>query len=355
MTPRGMLITLYNFCSQAGCMDGEHPAAGLVQASCGEFYGTTFQGGTNGYGTTFKVTPSGTLTTLYSFCSQTGCPEDSAHNGALVQATNGQFYGTTQYGGANGQGSIFEFAPNGALTTLHSFCAQMNCTDGGIPKAGLIQAANGDLYGTTSEGGRYGHGSVFKIALSGALTTEYSFCSKTGCADGGSPQAGLIQATDGDLYGTTGGIIFKITPGGTFTTLYTFCAQAAPDGGAPHCTDGSGPDTALVQGTDGDFYGTSNTGGSNPYPGNGTIFKITPNGTLTTLYNFCSESGCMDGEYPFAGLIQATNGHFYGVTSSGGIYGHGPVFSLSMGFGPSVQTRLTAGVRGTAREIREPI
>jgi uncharacterized repeat protein (TIGR03803 family) len=231
----------------------------------------------------------------------------------------------------------------------------MNCIDGGIPKAGLVQAANGDLYGTTSEGGAYGHGSVFKIALSGALTTAYSFCPQTGCTDGGSPQAGLIQATDGDLYGTTAGTIFKITPGGTLTTLYTFCAQAAPYSGAPHCTDGSDPDTALVQGTDGDFYGTTNTGGSNPYPGNGTIFKITPNGTLTTLYNFCSESGCMDGEYPFAGLIQAINGHFYGTTSGGGIHGYGTVFSLSMGLGPSVQALPTSGVAGTAVEIREPI
>ncbi len=114
MTPRGKLITLYNFCSQGGCADGEHPAAGLVQASNGDFYGTTFQGGTNGYGTIFEVTPSGTLTTLYSFCSQTGCPEDSAHNRALVQASNGQFYGTTQYGGANGSSAAYSNSPPAA-------------------------------------------------------------------------------------------------------------------------------------------------------------------------------------------------------------------------------------------------
>jgi uncharacterized repeat protein (TIGR03803 family) len=223
------------------------PFAGLVQAANGELYGTTGQGGTNGDGTIFKIAPSGTLTTLYSFC-QSGCAGAPFPFGP-IQATNGDFYGTTENGGANGQGTVFKITPGGTLSTLYSFCSQggSNCTDGANPFAGLVQASNGDLYGTTYYGGANfgGAGTVFKIAPSGALTTLYSFCAQSNCTDGGSPLAGLVQATNGDLYGTTfyGGVvntsggygtIFKITPGGTLTTLHSFCAESGcPDGGAP--------------------------------------------------------------------------------------------------------------------------
>ena len=353
ITPSGMLTTLYSFCPLSGCLDGGGPYAGLVQATNGDLYGTTCCYGPHGAGTAgtiFKITPSGTLTTLHSFCSQTGCPDGAGPYGALVQATNGDLYGTTSQSGAYGGGTVFKITPSGTLTTLHSFCSQTGCPDGAGPYGALVQATNGDLYGTTSQSGAYGGGTVFKITPSGTLTTLHSFCSQTGCPDG-SPPTGLVQAASGDFYGTTMyggasglGTIFRITPSGTLATLYSFvCSQSA-------CPDGTEPSAGLVQATDGNLYGTAN-GGANA---GGTIFKITPSGTLTTLYSFCFQTGCTDGAYPSAGLVQATNGNFYGTTSEGGIGGActgggcGTVFRLSVGLGPFVITRPTSGEVGAA-------
>src|ERR1022692_651545 len=205
-----------------------------------------------------------TLTTIHRFCSQSGCPDGAGPYAGLVQAANGGLYGTTLVGGTNSAGTIFKITPGGTLTTLYSFCPQTNCTDGATPGAGLVQAANGDLYGTTYFGGTNG-GTVFKITPGGTLTTLYNFCSQTNCTDGTGPLAGLVQAANGDLYGTTyfggtnGGTVFKITPGGTLTTLYSFCSQ----GVYPGCTDGLNPDAGLVQAANGDFYGTTSSGGAN--------------------------------------------------------------------------------------------
>jgi uncharacterized repeat protein (TIGR03803 family) len=365
ITPSGTLTTLYNFCSQSGCTDGELPAAGLVQATNGDFYGTTTTGGANnnagcgfsgmpGCGTVFKVTPGGTLTTLYSFCSQSGCTDGENPFAGLVQATHGDLYGTTLHGGADGGGTVFKISPSGTLTTLYSFCSQSGCMDGESPYAGLVQAASGDFYGTTENGGAHGRGTVFKISPSGTLTTLLSFCSQSKCKDGGSPYAGLVQGASGDFYGTTenggahggpygGGMVFKITPSGLLTTLYSFCSQSG-------CTDGEEPYAGLILATDGDFYGTTyyGGGGTNIL---GTIFKITPRGTLTTLYSFCSQSGCTDGAYSYAGLVQATNGDFYGTTQGGGANGIGTVFRLSVGLGPFVETQTTSGNVGAAVKI----
>src|ERR1022692_1853568 len=351
ITQGGTLTTLYSFCSQTNCTDGAAPFAGLVQAANGDLYGTTASGGANNgeYGTVFKITPGGTLTTLYSFCSQTNCADGAYLVAGLVQAANGDLYGTTWFGGTNGQGTVFKITPGGTLTTLYNFCSQTNCTDGDPPIAGLVQAANGDLYGTTSGGGNLGWGTVFKITPSGTLTTLYGFCSQTNCADGGAPDAGLVQAANGDLYGTTygggnlgWGTVFKITPSGTLTTLYGFCSQT-------NCADGGAPDAGLVQAADGDLYGTASSQGANSY--GGTVFKITPGGTLTTLYSFCSESGCTDGQYPYAGLVQDTNGDFYGTTTQKGGAASGTVFSLSVGLGPFVKPRPPFGKVGAAIKI----
>src|ERR1035441_3343081 len=154
--------------------------------------------------TTAVALPAQTLTTLYSFCSQSRCPDGSEPRAGLVQATNGDLYGTTTAGGIKGNGgTVFRITPGGTLATLYRFCAQANCTDGTVPQAGLVQAANGDFYGTTSFGGANEHGTIFKITQGGAVTTLYSFCSQTKCTDGAGPQAGLVQAANGDLYGTT--------------------------------------------------------------------------------------------------------------------------------------------------------
>jgi uncharacterized repeat protein (TIGR03803 family) len=370
ITPSGTLTTLYSFCSQTDCADGEYPEAALIQAANGDFYGTTVYGGSNcNYpcgGTVFKITPSGNLTTLYSFCSQTNCTDGQTPVVGLVQATNGDLYGTTTQGGTNGGGTVFKITPSGTLTTLYSFCAQSGCTDGETPEATLIQATNGDFYGTTAEGGanadcsfylQTGCGTIFKITPSGTLTTVYSFCSQVGgdgvCADGAEPVGPLVQATNGEFYGTTvvGGAnvyvtVFKVTAGGTLTTLYSFC----PQGSQWNCPDGDGaaPDWGLVQATNGDLYGTTQFGGANSQ---GTIFKITPTGTLTTLYSFCPlKFYCPYGNQPLGGLVQDTNGHFYG-TSQGGTGVGGTVFRLSVGLGPFVKTLPTFGKVGAVVKV----
>jgi uncharacterized repeat protein (TIGR03803 family) len=287
--------------------DGQSPLGSLIQGLDGNFYGTTYYGPTCGAfcfgnGTVFKVTPGGTLTT-HTFDGADGQNPDAG----LVQATNGNFYGTTRNGGfgtgcsASGCGTVFEFAvtAGGALITLDTFDRR----DGAFPSAGLVQAADGNLYGTTPWGGSgcsliySGCGTVFKINPAGALTTLHSFDH----TDGYQPYAGLVQATNGNFYGTTQyggantcfgggcGTVFEITPGGTLTTLYSFCAQT-------NCTDGVNPYAGLVQATDGNLYGT-NGGGAN---GDGTIFKITAAGALTTLHSFDGT----DGSHPIAGLVQ---------------------------------------------------
>jgi len=322
ITPEGALTTLYNFCSQTSCADGGNPTAGLVLSTDGNFYGVTTTGGTGvgcyaagKCGTAFKITPSGALTTLYNWCSQPRCTDGfygSAENpGTFVQAIDGNFYGANGSGGAPSSGTAFKLTPSGALTTLYTFCAQSGCADGATP-SGLIQATNGNFYGTTNTGGAYGGGTVFKIKPGGTLATLYNFCSQTNCTDGGTPNAPLIQATDGNFYGSTTygganvnsascvaqssfcGTVFEITASGTLTTLYNFCSQT-------NCTDGSSPQLGLVQATDGSFYGGTYHGSPNTCffgMSCGTVFKMTPGGMLTTLHSFDST----DGEFP-VGLV----------------------------------------------------
>jgi uncharacterized repeat protein (TIGR03803 family) len=375
ITPSDTLTTLHTFGLQSSDPDGDEPG-GLVQAANGDLYGTTFTGTDHYGGTVFKITPGGTLTTLYSFCWQgadSGCP-DGINPSALVQATDGNFYGTTYVAGANptSKGTVFKITPSGTLSTLYSFCSKWDCRDGEYPIGPLIQAINGELYGTTLAGGasRYlsAAGTVFKITTSGDLQTIYSFGTRSD--DGAEPQAGLVQATNGDLYGTTyaggayeGGTVFKITPRGKLTTLYSFCSQRQTVG-APICLDGQNP-SALIQASDGNFYGTTDWGGIND-SNYGTIFKMTPGGALTTLYSFCSQSNCADGANPL-GLVQDTNGTLYGTTYTGGAnydcwstgkpspegysIGCGTVFSLSVGLDPFVETQTTSGEVGASVRI----
>lgn len=377
ITPSGTLTSLYSFCLQSGCPDGYILPAGLVQATNGYLYGTTEDGGGGGCcGTVFRITPSGTLKTLDGLAVEDGSgPYPTA---GLVQASNAYLYGTTVGGGLYGAGTVFRMSPGGTLTTIFNFCplpaptcpSTDSLANGWMPMAGLVQAANGELYGTTSGGGTnpgggaYGPGTVFKITPSGVLTTLYSFCSKSNsqnsCLDGYGPLATLVQATNGYFYGTTtaggannAGTIFRMTPAGTLTTLYSFCSQTACADG----TKGGGAAPALIQATDGNLYGTAPyggaTGGGTSSIGFGTVFKMTPSGELTTLYTFCIQSGCEDGGRPFGGLVQDTNGSFYGTTSIGGTNspGGGTVFSLSVGLGPFVKTLPTSALVGAAVKI----
>jgi uncharacterized repeat protein (TIGR03803 family) len=343
ITTDGGLTILHRFVGT----DGFGPYGGLIEGTDGKFYGTTFEGGVHDDGTVFSITAGGELTTLHSFDYTDG----TMPYAGVVQGANGKFYGTTEGGGAYGEGAVFSMASDGKLKTLISF----GFTDGYQPFADLVQSTNGKFYGTTSGGGANGDiGTVFSITGIGTLKTVFSFNGRNGAA----PSAGLIQATGGNFYGTTYGggktcrhknicgTIFKITPDGKLTTLYSFCAAGYP------CLDGSGPSGALVEGTDGNFYGTTSYGGQNnvcttQHPGCGTVFKITPDGTLTTLYNF---SGA-DGANPIGALIQDTNGTFYGTTFIGGTYNRGTIFSLSLGLVPFIETRPTSGTVGTAVTI----
>ena len=384
--------TVYSFCAEVACVDGafSYPngAAGLVQATNGGLYGTTWGGGAYGYGTVFGVMVSGSPIALYSFCAVSGCPDGSNPYFGLVLATNGDLYGVTAAGGASKAGTVFEITPSGTLTTLHSFCAENECADGSNPNAGLALANNGDLYGSTQAGGASGNGTIFKMTPSGTLTTLYSF---SGDSDGNGPAAPLVQGADGEVYGTTSsgganghGTVFRITPvGGKLTTLYSFTAA---DGGASEQglvqatngdfygtgksggasskgtiyqiqitpsvllttlhsfggSDGSSPNAALIQATDGNLYGTTETGGASNA---GTIFKITPGGQLTTLYEFTGVNSI------YAGLLQATNGALYGTTQYGGSAGDGTVFRYPLGAGPFVETLPASGKAGDSIKI----
>ena len=329
VSPAQTFTTLVDFDDANGSL----PEASLIQGADGNFYGTTYRGGTHTFGTVFEITPGGALTTLYNFCPQSSCPDGANPAGQLVQGMDGNFYGTTTQGGANtntlcpsGCGTVFKLTPAGTLTTLYSFCSQTDCSDGSVPYAGLVQGTDGNFYGTTYYGGaKLLYGSVFKITPGGTLTTLHSFCSviQNGqCVDGYNPRAGLTLGTDGDLYGTAfyGGVyglgaIFKITLGGTLSTLYSFCSQS---GG---CPDGSNPQAVLTQGTDGNFYSTTYVGGANE----GTVFKITPTGALTTLYSFAGT----DGSTPVAGVTEGIDGNFYGTTNGGGASNWGTVFEIT--------------------------
>ncbi len=326
ITPTGTMTTLHSFEGP----EGGEPVAGLIQASDGNFYGTTLRGGAYGGGAVFKMSPGGTLTTLYSFCAQTGCPDGEEPEAGLIQATDGDFYGTTRDGGGSYRyGTIFKITSAGTLTTLYVF----SMIDGGYPVAGLIQASDGNFYGTTSDGGASAicYGTIFKITPAGSLTTLHSFGTLPKCSDGGEPQAKLIQANDGNFYGTTmigganHGTVFRITPSGTLTTLHSFCQS--------NCADGASPLAGLIQASDGNLYGTTQYG-ANGYNsvanGYGTAFEVTTTGTLITLYSFCAQVNCADGALPQAALVQATDGSFYGTAGYLGADDYGTVFRLAV-------------------------
>jgi len=337
ISPSGTYTSLYSF---AGYPTDGYAPNGLVQGSEGNFYGTAIAGGTNGYGTVFRISPSGTYTTLYSFGSS---PTDGEYPEAgLLQGSDGYFYGTTESGGTNydsnddayDYGTVFRISPSGTYASLYSFVGSP--TDGANPEAVLVQGSDGNFYGTTIYGGTNyvadgGVGTVFRISPSGNYTNLYSFGSSP--TDGWNPEAGLVQGSDGNFYGTTtgggtngghyGGVgtVFRISPSGTYTSLYSFV-------GPP--TDGLGPTAGLVQGSDGNFYGTCSGGGTNLFFG--TVFRISPSGNFTNLYSFGSSP--TDGQNPYAGLVQGSDGNFYGTTEAGGTNGNGTVFKLTVSLSP---------------------
>jgi uncharacterized repeat protein (TIGR03803 family) len=337
ITPSGVFTVVYSFCPLIKKCKNGNPQAGLSLASDGNFYGTTPGG-------VFRFTPNGSFGELLFHGL------DDFISAPVVQGTDGNLYGTNRQGGPKSAGSIFKVSPPGVMTSLYNFCSQPNCTDGEAPYSGLVQASDGNFYGTTFQGGAYGFGTIFRISAQGSFATVHSFCSESNCADGIGSASPLIQGTDGNLYGTTNGnsgTAFKLTPAGELTTLYTFCSQ-------PSCEDGSNPGLAgLVQATDGNFYGTTVEGGNpvcmrSPFYGCGTVYKITPSGNLTTLYSFDGS----DGSGPEFGVMQATNGTFYGTTSDPTNNGSsGIIFNLSTGLDPFVAFVVRAAKIGQTAEV----
>jgi uncharacterized repeat protein (TIGR03803 family) len=192
--------------------NGSDPFGGLIQVN-GLLYGTTRSGGTDGRGLVLTSTLGGTLKTLATFTGSTG---GSGSEGTLIQASDGNFYGTTVDGGVNEGGTIFKMSPSGTLTTFYNFCSVSSCADGYGPESGLIQATDKNLYGTTIFGPENGYGTIYKITLGGTFTTVHTFDG----TDGGNPTAALIQDTDGNLYGTTetggssdAGTVFRLSVG----------------------------------------------------------------------------------------------------------------------------------------------
>lgn len=321
---KGPETVLYAF---GGPPDGSGPSS-MIDVN-GTLYGTTSFGGTGckapGCGTVFDVDPAtGAETVLYSFCAENRkkiCRDGDVPGGMIE--VKGKLYGETELGGAYQAGTVFSFNPKtGKEKILYSFCAQQNCTDGSYPDGGLT-AADGILYGTTPFGGAYGKGTVFALdPKTGTVTVLYSFCGGDApCADGDLPSGGLIDV-DGTLYGTTGrggancqssmgcGTLFALDlKTGAETTLYSFCSQQ-------NCLDGDEPSSGLIA-IEGMLYGATVKGGA--FHDSGTVFALDPGTRMeTVVHSFCQvmKSVCKDGAGP-GGLI-AAQGKIYGTTLSGG-------------------------------------
>jgi uncharacterized repeat protein (TIGR03803 family) len=291
---------------------GAGPSSGVIRDSEGNLYGTTGAGGAHGYGTLFKLSPTGSETVLYSFKGGT----DGSGPVGVIEDSAGNFYGTTAKGGTYNDGTVFEFSATGSETVLHSFHGGTD--DGDLPNGGLVQDSEGNLYGTTYEGGIDDEGTVFKVSATGSETVLHSF--KKGDNDGIAPEAGVIRDSKGNLYGTTYGggahgygAVFKVSPTGTETVLYSF------KGG----TDGVAPYAGVIRDSAGNLYGTTRYGGAKGY---GAVFKLSPTGPETMLHSF---ETITDGVYPIAGVIRDSEGNLYGTTPYGGSKVQGNVFKLS--------------------------
>jgi uncharacterized repeat protein (TIGR03803 family) len=328
ITPAGVITVLYNFCSQTNCTDGAYPAgAPLVLGTDGNFYGVTYYGGAPctssginlGCGTVFKMTPSGALTVLHSFNGTDGNSPTW-----LIQDSGGNFYGTAGGGtgcAGGGCGTIFKMTPHGVLTTLHNF----DFTDGWGP-TGLIQATDGKLYGTTANGGAYDVpvcepyglqyycGTFFKITTGGVFTLVQSFNGINGAV----PYVPPVQASDGNFYGTTSvceyssGCMYRTNASGNLKALYRW---KGIDGGST---------VGLIQATDGNLYGAGGFGYSSA---SNAVFKISLRGDYAIVYSTGEE------QFEINALLQSTSGTFYGVYTNGF---NEAVYSLDVGLGPFV-------------------
>lgn len=355
---------LHSFCRAQGCGDGSTPLAPLIADAAGDFYGTTELGGV-GQGVVFELVP-GTkpgkwkLRVLHAFCRQALCPDGSSPQAALSYAGAASgvpydgvspLYGTAPGGGANDGGVAFQLSPVAGTmkwrqSVIYDFCSQGGsaCTDGSAPQGALLVDASSQLFGTTPGGGQNAGGTVFRLRPKArtahwAQTVLHDFCGEAGCTDGKEPLAGVLMDAGGKLFGTTlvggtncpketCGVVFKLSnrsANSPYAVLYDFCSQA-------DCADGSGTQGGLLMDASGDLFGTASQGGGNDIDdggvGGGAVYELTGS-TLQTLYSFCAQPACADGEYPHSGIIADASGNLFGTTLRGGAAGSGTVFELT--------------------------
>ena len=380
ISTEGELTTLINFTGDGVENRGREPDAALVEGVDGDLYGTTRGGGANDLGTIFKMSPSGQLVTLVEFTGTTGQRLGAEPRSALVQANDGNFYGTTFRGGVNDLGTLFRVTPGGQLTTLVEFSGNTQHHLGSFPRAGLIQGGDGYLFGTTTAGGSDGFGTIFKVTLGGTMTTlvEFPAGGESGRAElGNEPVGGLVQALDGNLYGTTGsgglnemGTLFRMSPSGELDVVIHYSGTGGgevdleliegSDGNLYGTTRGLNPSgtgfvweifklapsgevtphftcthdqtqlfgASLLPSDDGSFIGTTVRGGSSD---NGSIFRIDPDGNFTTLIDFTGVGGANPGSSPLGGLVGTETGVLLGSTRNGGEHGLGTIYALTSG------------------------
>jgi uncharacterized repeat protein (TIGR03803 family) len=342
ITPSGEISSIYSFCSQPHCADGEVPETPPILGSDGNLYGVTAGGGSdldNGglWGTVYKITLDGQLTTLYTFCTVSPCLDGATPVG-IMQAADGNLYGVTNSaGGESNAGTLFKISATGEFSIVHTFCSLANCADGSAPASAPIQGIDGSLIGATRWGGTHGGGVVYAMSALGTFNVVHTFfCANGPCPRGYDPN-GVVQDAAGNLFGTTlfggsagYGTAFEITSTHEFKLLHSF-------------TYGSGTDpNTLTLGNDGNFYGT--TEGINGY---GTIYQITPAGAYTTLHNFTYGGGTV----PYTGLYQAPDGNFYGAIEYYGNNSNGAEYSFNYNLGPLVQTVPLGGTVGISVNI----
>ncbi len=341
------LTVIYTFGTNGGFNDAYWPQSGVVQGSDGNFYGTSANGGNTEVnivggnqttGVVYRITPDGTESLVHTFAS--GPNVDGIWPvGNLTVGADGNFYGVTEIAGANclnqyGCGAVFKLSLSGSESLVYSFYNQLNYPS--RPETAPVQGSDGNFYGTTVIDGELCTnqtycGAVYKVTPDGQETTLYKFGTNGGIYDGSWPGSGLIQAADGNFYGVTSygglygegqgavqwgnGTIFRITPSGTQTTLYSF--------GAGGAADGIQPSGGLVQDSKGNLFGT--TGGGGEF-GLGTIFQLAPDGTVTIVYSFSGNG--TDGSRPSSTLLLANDGNFYGTTIVGGANGLGTLYKM---------------------------
>jgi uncharacterized repeat protein (TIGR03803 family) len=321
VTLAGVETVLWNF--ESGT-DGNGPSGALTMGGDGNFYGTTSQGGAYGYGTVYRLTPAGVETVLWNF----GAGNDGQNPTGLVLGKDGNFYGTTTNGGVAGYGTVFKITPSGAETILWSFWIVPG--DANNPVAPLIQASDGNFYGTSSGGGVADWGTVFQITPAGQESVFYSFVPSTEAPSNPiAPVAPLMEGPDGYLYGTTydggflGGDVVRLSKDGPAVVGSGFEESVLWIFGNSGSTDGYGSQAGLIVAGDGNFYGTTSGGGA--YRG-GTAFKLTPGGVESVIWHF---GGGADASNIQGALLLANDGNFYGLSVTGGANGKGAIFRLS--------------------------